>query len=146
MCSDQGLHPIRNYTIVSDIILGQHMSSGYHSVDLSNNFTKIKVLPGDVLAWFSSNQTGKIAMLRNTTETVGHIYEGEVDRGVKDGLLGLQHTPSGLTFALSAYVFPISLSDVSFSLEKIAVHQVLATIKDKFGNEQVRSQEVAYQR
>ena len=115
-------------------------------MDLSNNFTKIKVLPGDVLAWFSSNQTGKIAMLRNTTETVGHIYEGEVDRGVKDGLLGLQHTPSGLTFALSAYVFPISLSDVSFSLEKIAVHQVLATIKDKFGNEQVRSQEVAYQR
>ena len=122
------------------------MSPGYHSVDLSNNFTKIKVLPGDVLAWFSSNQTGKIAMLRDTTETVGHIYEGEVDRGVKDGLLGLQHTPSGLTFALSAYVFPISLSDVSFSLEKIAVHQVLATIKDKFGNEQVRSQEVAYQR
>lgn len=122
------------------------MSSGYHSVDLSNNFTKIKVLPGDVLAWFSSNQTGKIAMLRNTTETVGHIYEGEVDEGDKDGLLGLQHTLSGLTFALSAYVFPISLSDVSFSLEKIAVHQVLATIKDKFGNEQVRSQEVAYQR
>ena len=122
------------------------MSSGYHSVDLSNNFTKIKVLPGDVLAWFSSNQTGKIAMLRNTTETVGHIYEGEVDGGVKDGLLGLQHTLSGLTFALSAYVFPISLSDVSFSLEKVAVHQVLATIKDKFGNEQVRSQEVAYQR
>ena len=122
------------------------MSSGYHSVDLSNNFTKIKVLPGDVLAWFSSNQTGKIAMLRNTTETVGHIYEGEVDGGDKDGLLGLQHTLSGLTFALSAYVFPMSLSDVSFSLEKIAVHQVLATIKDKFGNEQVRSQEVAYQR
>ena len=122
------------------------MSSGYHSVDLSNNFTKIKVLPGDVLAWFSSNQTGKIAMLRNITETVGHIYEGEVDGGVKDGLLGLQHTLSGLTFALSAYVFPISSSDVSFSLEKIAVHQVLASIKDKFGNEQVRSQEVAYQR
>lgn len=122
------------------------MSSGYHSVDLSNNFTKIKVLPGDVLAWVSSNQTGKIAMLKNTTETLGHIYEGVVDGRVKDGLLGLQHSPSNLTFALSAYFFPISSIDVTFSLEKIAVHQVLVTIKDKFGNEQVRSQEVAYQR
>ena len=119
------------------------MCAGYNFVDLTN-VTQVKVLPGDTLAWISSNRTGKIAILRETSNSESHVYEGVVDGGVIDGT-GFQSAASNVKFALSAYFVPLSSSEVTFNLEKIAVHPVLLNLRDNFDNVEVARAEVVYQ-
>lgn len=145
--SNPGLQSNQKFTVVSDIILVQHMSEGYHSVDLTN-ITQVKVLPGDMLAWLSSNRTGKIAIVSERSRERGRIFEGIVDDGLKEETLGpgLQSVAFNETFALSAQVVPLSSFDVVFKLDEVGIHPVQLTLRDSFGNTEVDNEEVVYQR
>ena len=138
--------PDHNLFIAADIIMAQHLSEGYHSVDLTN-VTQIKVLPGDMLGWYSSSFTGKVAVAREASNDRGVVFEGVAD-GLTAGLAigpGFQSTPFKWTFALRANVVPLSTFEASFNLEEIARHQVAVSISDNFGNMENSSAEISYQ-
>ena len=138
--------PKHNLSIVGDILLVQHKSVGYHATHLTN-VTQVKVLPGDMLAWLSSERTGKIAGAGETPTVQGHVFKGIVDGNEKQKTLGpgLQSVAFNMTFALSAHIVPLSSFSVTFHLDKIAIHPVLLTLWDSFGNTEASGQEVAQQ-
>lgn len=124
------------------------MRTGYHSVDLTT-VTQVKVHPGDMLAWLSSNHTGKIAFVGKTSNVEGRAFEGILDGSVKDQTFGpgLQSVAFSLSFALSAYVTPLSFFDVTFNLDNwVGIHPVLLTLSDSFGNTEASSEELLQQR
>ena len=138
--------PKHNLSIVGDILLVQHNSVGYHAAHLTN-VTQVKVLPGDMLAWVSSERTGKIAGAGETPAVQGHVFKGIVDGNGKQQTLdpGLHSVAFNMTFALSAHIVPLSSFSVTFHLDKIAIHPVLLTLWDSFGNTEVSSQTVVQQ-
>lgn len=141
-----GMSPDHNLFIAADIIMAQHLSEGYHSIDLTN-VTQIKVLPGDMLGWYSSSFTGKVAVTREASNDRGVVFEGVTD-GLTAGLAigpGLQKTAFNWTFALGANVVPLSTFEASFNLEEIARHQVTVSVNDNFGNMEKGSEEILYQ-
>lgn len=132
--------------IVSDVILFQHMSEGFHYVEFTN-VTQIKVLPEDMLGWYSSNLTGKIAVVGEASNDRGQVYEGIMDGGIAGETFGpgLPSTAYNLTFALSANVVPLSIYKASFNFEQTARHKVSVRLRDNFGNMETSSEDIFYQ-
>ena len=141
-CQNQELSstPI-NYTfrILQDITLVDHSSTGYHSVDFTS-LSQIKVLPGDLLTWLSSDQTGKIAIVGESLKTQGQAFDGIVNEKLLGP--GLQNNPFYLRFALGAKVVPLSSFNVGFKLDEIGNHPVVLTLRDGNGNQEVRKAEL----
>ena len=138
--------PKHNMSIVGDILLVQHRSVGYHAAHLTN-VTQVKVLPGDMLAWLSSKSMGKIAGTGETPTVQGHVFKGIVNGTGKQQKLGpgVQSLAFNMTFALRARIVPLSSFSVTFHLDKIAIHPVMLTLWDSFGNTEVSGQEVVQQ-
>ena len=136
----------RNLLMVADVIMIRHLSEGYHSIDFANA-TQIKVFPGDMLAWYSSSLTGKVAVVEEASENRGLVFEGVTDGGMagQEFGAGLNSFAFNMTFALSANVVPLSSFEVSFYLEQIALHEVVVTLRDNFGNFETRSADILYQ-
>ena len=140
------MSPDHNLFIAADIIMAQHLSEGYHSIDFTNA-TQVKVLPGDMLGWYSSSFTAKVAAAREASNERGVVFEGVTD-GLTAGLTigpDLQSTAFNWMFALRANVVPLSTFEASFNLEEIARHQVTVSVSDNFGNMENGSDEVLYQ-
>ena len=141
-----GMSPDHNLFIAADIIMAQHVSEGYHFIDFTN-VTQIRVLPGDMLGWYSSSFTGKVAAATEASNDRGVVFEGVTD-GLTAGLAigaGLQRTAFNWTFALRANVVPLSTFEASFNLEEIAQHQVTVSVSDSFGNMENSSAEILCQ-
>ena len=141
-----GMSPDHNLFIAADIIMAQHLCEGYHSIDFTN-VTQIKVLPGDMIGWYSSSFTGKVAVAREASNERGVVFEGVTD-GLTAGLAigpGLQRTAFNWVFALRANVVPLSTFEASFDLEEIAQHQVTVSVSDNFGNMVNSRAEILYQ-
>ena len=138
--------PNHNLFIATDIIMAQHLSEGYHSIDFTN-VTEIKVLPGDMLGWYSSSLTGKVAVVREASYDRGVVFEGVTDGFTAGQTIGpgIQRTAFNWSFALRANVVPLSTFEASFNLEEIAVHQVTVDVSDNFGNMENSSHEILYQ-
>ena len=141
-----GMSPDHNLFIAADIIIAQHLCEGYHSIDFTN-VTQIKVLPGDMIGWYSSSFTGKVAVATEASNERGVVFEGITD-GLTAGLAigpGLQRTAFNWVFALRANVVPLSTFEASFNLEEIAQHQVTVSVSDNFGNMENSRAEILYQ-
>ena len=141
--SNFGMSPNHNLFIATDIIMAQHLSEGYHSIDFSN-VTQIKVLPGDMLGWYSSSLTGKVAVVEEASNERGVVFTDGHMAGQRFGP-GLQSTAFNWTFALSANVVPLSTLEASFNLDEIARHEVTVTVRDNFGNMENSSADILYQ-
>lgn len=144
--SSFGIPPTHNLFIAADIIMAQHLSEGYHSIDFTN-VTQIKVLPGDMLGWHSSSFTGKVAVAGEESNDRGVLFEGVTDRftaGLTIGP-GLQRTAFNWSFALRANVVTLSTFEASFNLEDLARHQATVSVSDNFGNMANSSAEILYQ-
>ena len=138
--------PDHDLFIAAEIIMAQDLSEGYHSIDFTN-ITQVKVLPGDMLGWYSSSFTGKVAIAREASNERGVVFEGVTD-GFTAGLTigpGLQSTAFNWTFALRANVATLSTFEASFNLEELTRHQVTVSVSDNFGNMENRSNEILYQ-
>ncbi|XP_078355934.1 polycystin-1-like, partial [Oculina patagonica] len=135
-----------NLFIVVDVIMIQHLSEGYHSIDFTN-VTQIKVLPGDMLGWYSSSHTGKVAVVEKASDDRGLVFEGITDGGMAGQTLdtGLNNFPFDGIFALSANVVPLSSFEASFNLEQIARQKVTVKLNDNFGNEEKSKAFISYQ-
>ena len=138
--------PDHSLFIATDIIMAQHLSEGYHSKDFTN-VTSIKVLPGDMLGWYSSSLTGKVAVARETSNDRGVVFEGVTDDFTAGQTFGpgLQRTAFNWSFALRANVVPLSTFEASFNLDEIASHLVTLTVSDNFGSMESSSHEILYQ-
>lgn len=141
--SNFGMSPNHNLFIATDIIMAQHLSEGYHSIDFSN-VTRKKVFPGDMLGWCSSSLTGKVAVAGETSNERGVVFMDGRMAGQRFGP-GLQSTAFNWTFALSANVVPLSTFEASFNLYEIARHQVTVSVRDNFGNMENSSEDILYQ-
>lgn len=141
--SNFGMSPNHNLFIATDIIMAQHLSEGYHSIDFSN-VTRKKVFPGDMLGWYSSSLTGKVAVAGETSNERGVVFTDGRMAGQRFGP-GLQSTAFNWTFALSANVVPLSTFEASFNLYEIARHQVTVSVRDNFGNMENSSEDILYQ-
>ena len=144
--SSFGMSPDLNLFIATDIIMAQHLSEGYHSKDFTN-VTQIKVLPGDMLGWYSSSFTGKVAVVGEASNDRGVVFEGVADGFTAGQTIGpgLQSTAFNWTFALRANVVPLSTFEASFNVEEIARHHVTVNVSDNFGNMENSSDEILYQ-
>lgn len=141
--SNFGMSPNHNLFIATDIIMAQHLSEGYHSIDFSN-VTQKKVFPGDMLGWYSSSLTGKVAVAGETSNERGVVFTDGRMAGQRFGP-GLQSTAFNWTFALGANVVPLSTFEASFNLYEIARHQVTVSVRDNFGNMENSSEDILYQ-
>ncbi|XP_022800006.1 polycystin-1-like [Stylophora pistillata] len=122
------------FVIVDEVTLAQHMSAGYHFVDFAN-VTQLKVLPGDMLGWYSSTMFGKIGFVEKTEEQC-LVYKGVAD-GIIVGKKLTTRAPdstSTLSFALRANFVPKTFSKASFNLAEIGSHKLVVGLSDKFGN------------
>lgn len=137
---------LSNPLIVADVIMIQHLSEGYHSIDFTN-VTQIKVLPGDMLGWYSSSHTGKIAVVGAASGNRGLVFEGVTDGGMAGQKLGpgLNSFAFDGIFALSANVVPLSSFEASFNIEQIARHKVIVKLSDNFGNVERSKEVILYQ-
>lgn len=138
----------KKYLIISDITLAKHNSTGYHCVDVTT-LIQVKLRPGDMFAWLSSNGTGKLAVAGETSSKQGLAFKGIVDGHANGKQIlgpGLHSDPFNMTFGLNAHVIPLSLFSVMFHLAKITTHSVLVTLWDGFGNTEVGQKEVVLQR
>ena len=145
---DSGPAQSSNYklAIAVDVIVSQHLSEGYHSIDFTN-ITQIKVLPGDMVGWYSSSLTGKVAVVEVASDNRGIVFEGVTDGGMAGKTLGppLQSYAFNMKFAVSANIIPLSSFELSFNLEEIARHEVLVSVSDDFGNVEKSSEDILYQ-
>ena len=142
MGNNLGMPANPKFVIVSDVILAQHMCEGYHFIDFTN-VTQIKVLPGDMLGWYSSSRTGKIAVVEEGSHEQCLVYEKVGDGGMAGQIFNesLQKSVSNMIFALSANFVPQSFSKASFNLERVARHKAVVELRDNFGNRAEMSNE-----
>lgn len=145
-CQSQDLSPTltsHEFRVIHDLTFVNALSVGYLSVDVTH-VTQVKVLPGDHLAWMvDTHHSGKIAFMEESSAIRGFTFKGQMTD--KTFVVGQPRNTFNLVFALGARIVPLSTTNVSFHVDRVAIYPISLTVLDSNNNKENSSAEVATQ-
>ena len=126
--------PPVNYTLSYDFIMAHPNSVGYHVVEISN-LTGVKVVPGDIVGWTTSNSTGQIATISTASSVQGWTLDlpaNDVKVGATFGPLS-NITTTNFKYAVSVYILNEPEVTINYTFNSTGNHSVRLDLQNSDG-------------